>query len=280
MIVYLNGRYLPKEEALVSPDDRGFLFADGVYEVVRCYNGHVFRAEDHLERLARSLRELRIYWPDLSSYPSICERLLLENELNACDATVYLHVTRGVAPRSHAFPEDPIPSTVYGFASLLETDQEKWDKGVKAILHPDLRWARCDIKSLALLPNTLATQEAKANGAEEALLVRDGAITEGSRTSFCAVFDGELFTYPDSNYILPGITRKVVLELCAELDIPVRKFPVLAGRLKEADELMILGTSTEVMPIVQVDDWKVGDGKPGPVTVKLQEAYRQLCADF
>ena len=276
MIVYLNGRFLPKEEALVSPDDRGFLFADGVYEVVRCYNGHVFRAEDHLERLARSLQELRIYWPDLSTYASICERLLLDNELEACDATVYLHVTRGVAPRSHAFPDDPIPSTVYGFASSLEPVQEKWDNGVKAILHPDLRWARCDIKSLALLPNLLASQTAKERGVEEAILLRNGAVTEGSHTSFCAVFDGRVVTHPLSNHILGGITRKVVLELCESLAIPVEQFPVLQHRLNEADEMMILGTTTEVTGVVRIDNRKVGDGRPGPVTRRLHKVFRAL----
>jgi D-alanine transaminase len=165
---------------------------------------------------------------------------------------------------------------VYATASPFQPYHEQWEHGVKVTLMPDVRWARCDIKAVALLPNLLASQRAKERGAYEAVFVRDGAITEGSHTNFCAVFGGELVTYPRCHYILGGIMREVVLELCAELGIPVREFPVMEGELREADELMVTGTTSEVMPVVQVDGWTVGDGKPGPVTRKLQRAFRKL----
>ena len=276
MIVYLNGQFVPKAEARISPDDRGFLLADGVYEVTRSYpGGHLFKLDAHLARLTRSLDELRIPKPDLD-FQHLHETLLKKNNLVGCHATVYLQISRGAAPRQHAFPAPGTPSTIYGFAAPFELSPKNWTDGVRVITAPDLRWARCDIKSLALLPNVLANQQAHEQGAEEALLIRDGAITEGSHTSFCAVFDGTLYTYPDTNYILPGITRGVVLDLCHDLNIPVRKFPILTTKLRDADECMILGTGSEVTPVVQIDDWQVGTGNPGPITRQLQEAYFNL----
>jgi D-alanine transaminase len=149
---------------------------------------------------------------------------------------------------------------------------------VSIILVPDIRWTRCDIKALALLPNVLASQEAKERGAEEAVFVRDGVITEGAHTNVCAVLDGQLVTHPLTNYILPGITRRVVLELCAELGIPYREAPMGEEELRTASEAMILGTTTEIMPVVQVGGQPVGDGQPGPVTRQLQAAFRARVA--
>jgi D-alanine transaminase len=157
--------------------------------------------------------------------------------------------------------------------------QERWEHGAKVILVPDIRWARCDIKSVGLLPNTLAFQQAKEQGADEAVFVRDGVITEGAHTNFCAVFHGELITFPKTHYILAGITRNVVLDLCCELSIPVKEFPLFEHDLTKADECMIIGTTTEIMPVIQINDWKVGNGKPGPITVKLQQAFRKLVRD-
>lgn len=277
MIVYLNGKYLPKSEAFISPDDRGFLLADGVYEVTRSYNGFLLAWDRHLARLERSLKELRIVHPGVD-FEEINRELLKRNGMDKSHATVYLQVTRGVATRIHAFPKGDVKPTVYGFAREFKTEPDLWNKGVKVITAPDQRWARCDIKSVALLANVLAQQRAQEAHAEEAILIRDGVITEGAHTSVCGVFDGVLYTHPDSNYILPGITRSVVLDLCAELNIPVRMFPILESKLRSADELMILGTGSEVMPVVQVDDWMVGTGKPGPVTCRLMDAYRKLYA--
>jgi len=275
MIAYFNNRYLPKEEVRVSPDDRGFLFGDGVYEVIRSYNGKLFHIDAHLERLERSLRELRITGVDVASFQHIAATLLERNDLRSSDGTVYMQVTRGAAPRKHSFPDHETYPTVYLSASPLQPPFQKMENGIKVILTPDLRWARCDIKSVALVANVLASQQATEQGAEEAIFVRDGAIIEGSHSSFCAVFDGTLVTHPLCNYILDGITRRVVLNLCRELGIPVKESPTLEPDLQHADELMTLSTTAEVMPVVRVDDWLVGDGKPGPVTRRLQKAFRE-----
>ena len=275
MIVYFNGRFIPKEEVKISPDDRGFVFADGIYEVVRSYRGRFFEFEAHLKRLTRSLREIHISFAESESLRDICEALIRDNDLKEDDATVYIQITRGAAPRKHTFPDKTTRSTVYISASAFQPPEENWKNGIKAVLVPDIRWSRCDIKATALLSNVLANQRAYQNHAQEALFVRDGTITEGSHTNFCAVFDGQLITFPESNYILSGITRGVILKLCREIEIPFREFPVFEKDLKRADECMILGTTTEVTPVIQVDEWKVGDGTPGPVTMKLQKAFRE-----
>lgn len=276
MIVYFNGRLVPKEDVRISPDDRGFLLADGAYEVILSYDGRLFKAEEHLKRLERSLRELRIEGADVGSLKDAAERLIQVNDLENGDASLYIQITRGAAVRTHAFPGSETPPTVYVAASPFQLPREKCEHGIKVILVPDIRWTRCDIKSVALLPNVLVSQQAKEAGAAEAIFVRDGAVTEGAHTNFCAVFDGQLITYPKSHYILGGITREIVLGLCGELGIPFEEFPILESQLREADELMIVGTTTEIMPVIQVDGWQVGDGEPGPVTRRLQQAFREL----
>jgi D-alanine transaminase len=276
MIVYHNGNFLSKEDVRISPDDRGFLLGDGAYEVIRAYGGKLFKPGEHLRRMERSLRELRIAGPDVQALGDVARELLRRNQLEKADAALYLQITRGAAPRKHAFPEPGVPPTVYLSATAFRGSQVKWEQGVKIILVPDVRWARCDIKSVALVPNVLASQRAKECGAEEAVFVRDGSVTEGAHTNFCAVFSGRLVTHPKTRHILGGVTREVVLDLCAGLDIPVTEFPILQERLREADELLIVGTTTEIMPVVTVGDWIVGDGKPGPVTRQLQRAFRGI----
>ena len=276
MIAYFNGRFIPKEDVKISPDDRGFLFADGAYEVIRSYGGKLFKIEEHLERIERSLSELLISVPSLIKLRDVAEQLIHRNNLENGDATLYIQVTRGVAPRKHEFPDKGISATVYVVASPFQPTIDNWENGTNIILVPDIRWGRCDIKSVALLPNVLSSQLAKDKGASEAIFVRDGTITEGSHTNFCAVFDGQLITHPANHKILAGITRKVVLNLCYQLNIPFRELPVLEKELRKASELMILGTTSEILPVVQVDGWIVGDGKPGPITAKLQQAYRKL----
>lgn len=276
MIVFFNGRFLPKDEVRVSPDDRGFLLADGAYEVVRVYGGRPFLMPEHLRRLRYSLDELRIALPDIEALHGIARELIRRNGLARGEATIYIQVTRGVAPRTHAFPAGPTPATLYVTASAFSPRREKWEEGVSVILVPDIRWGRCDIKSLALLPNVLASQAAKERGAEEAVLVRDGLLTEGAHTNVCAVFEGELRTHPATHRILAGITRGLVLALCAELGIPYREKAIAADALDEAEEMMILGTTTEIMPVIEVDGRPVGDGRPGPVTRRLQGAFRAL----
>ena len=281
MIAYFNGQFLPKEEIKVSPDDRGFLFADGVYEVIRAYGGKPFRMEEHLKRLARSLKEIRIDFPGVAKLAAVGEKLIALNHLGGGEyATIYIQITRGAASRKHTFPDEPVPPTVYVAASPGISQRAKIEKGVKIILVPDIRWSRCDIKSVSLLPNVLANQQAKENGAEEAVFVRDGMITEGSHTNFFMVFEGQVWTHPLNAHILPGITRDVVQEFCRGFKIPFREEAVLEKNLPKAEEMFLSGTSMEVTPVVQVDDWRVREGFAGPVTARLREAYKKMLDDF
>ena len=275
MIVYHNGHYVDKNSVCISPEDRGFNFADGVYEVIRCYKGVPFRLADHFKRLSRSLRELRLDIGPLDALQTIPSELIQRNHLRKGDASVYVQVSRGVAPRSHPFPPATDP-TIYAAATPLEPPIDKWRDGIKVICVPDIRWARCDIKTISLMANVLANQQAVEAGADEALFVRDGAVTEGTLSNFGAVFDGQLWTYPESNYILPGITRQVVLDLCPNLQIPVQTRPVMADRLCAASEALVMGTTKEVTPVVKINNDVVGNGKPGPLTKKLQQAFRDL----
>ena len=276
MIAYLNGQFLPKETVRISPDDRGFLFADGAYEVIRAYDGRLFQTEQHLARFARSLRELGIGGVDVAALGGVAERLVHDNGLTNGDATVYIQVTRGAGPRSRPFPDPPIPPTVYGMASAFDPPVKEQRAGVEIILMPDIRWARCDIKSIALLPTVLAGQRVHELGVEEAVFVRDGAITEGIHTNFAAVFDGTLVTPPRSQYILAGVTRQTVLDLCRDLGIPFDEFPILEPWLGRAQECLLMSTMVEVMPVVKIEGRPVGDGAPGPITRQLQRAFREL----
>ncbi|MFB6271342.1 MAG: D-amino acid aminotransferase [Salinibacter sp.] len=277
MTVYFNGDFMPKADVSISPDDRGFLFGDGVYEVVRAQDGALFRLDDHRRRLAHSLEAIKLHGVDTEALWDAVRELLPRNGLDEGPAKVYLQVTRGAAtPRQHAFPDPSVAPTVYARASPHEPPVEKWEHGAKVILHPDQRWARCDVKSLNYLPNVLANQAAQEAGAYEALQVRDGFVTEGTHSSVAAVFDGTVTMHPLTNYTLPSITRQTVLELCDERDVPVDETPVAADALPDADELFLMGTTTGIMPIVQVDDWMVADGTPGPVAQELLEAFRAL----
>lgn len=275
--VFLNGEMVAADRARVPVDDRGFLFSDGVYEVIRVYQGRPFRMDAHLERLANGLEDLQIELPSLDALEDAAERLLDENGLRDGPAKVYMQVTRGVAPRRHAFPEACEP-TVYVAASQLTPHPDAYfEDGVEAITLSDTRWSRCDIKSISLLPNVLANQQAHAADAFEALFVRDGVVLEGSHSNLWGVFDGVLVTYPASNYILPGITRDEVFDIAEAESIPAGEGMIHESLLFEADELFLSGTTTEVMPIVRVDGRPIADGRPGPLTQRLQKAYRRRC---
>jgi len=277
VLVYLNGKYVPHEDARISVDDRGFLFADGVYEVVRVYRGRLFRMGDHVERMRRGLDALRIGFDGVDGLGTIAERLLAENGLD--EATVYIQVTRGASPRAHAFPTPtPAPTVYVATRPFGGYPPEYAEQGVTTITVPDTRWSRCDVKSVALLPNVLANQQAKEAGAFEALFVRDGVVIEGSLSNLLGVIDGTVVTYPACNYILPGITRAVTLELARALGIPVREGPIRLEELHRVEELFLSGTTTEVMPIARVDGRLIGDGRPGPITRRLREAFRELTA--
>jgi D-alanine transaminase len=281
MIAYFNGQFLSKDEVKISPDDRGFLFADGVYEVIRGYGTKPFKMEEHLKRLDRSLREMKIHYPDVGKLGPIAEKLIQVNKLAGAEfTTIYIQITRGVAPRKHTFPEEAVPPTVYISVSPGVSQKEKIENGVKVILVPDIRWHRCDIKSISLLPNVLANQQAKEKGAEEAVLVRDGIVTEGSHTNFYTVFDGQVLTHPVNHHILPGITRDIIVDLCRDWKIPFRDELVREKDLLKAQEMFLSGTSMEVTPVIQVNDWLVGKGIPGPISRKLQVAYRKMLEEF
>ena len=272
MIAYFNGTFVPKEDVRVSPDDRGFLYGDGVYEVARTYGGKLFALDRHLSRLRYSLDQLRIGGVHVDELRDISVELLQRNELGSRDATVYLQITRGAAPRTHAFPSPAVAATVYAYAAPLIP---KFDpkKGVPAITVADTRWARCDIKSVSLVANCLANQQAAEAGVFESIFVRDGVALEGSHTSFFAVIGGEVRTVPLTNYVLPGITRGVVLELCRSNGISAKETPIFAHQLTQAEELFLAGTTTEVLGVVQLDGRAVGNGRPGPLTSRLRELF-------
>jgi D-alanine transaminase len=273
MQVYLNGTYLEHDAAVVPVDDRGFLFADGVYEVIRVYRGTPFLMEPHVARMRAGLRALQIDGGCIASLPEICSHLLDVNDLTGGVATIYVQVTRGAAPRQHAFPA--CTPTVFAAAKRFGGHPaEYFSAGIATITVPDNRWSRCDIKSIALLPNVLANQAAHAAGAFEALFVKDGVVIEGSHSNLFGVLDGELITYPRSNYILAGITRAFVLDLAHESGIPAREAPIYWEDMPRIEELFLSGTTTDVMPIATVDGQPVGSGAPGPVTRRLMEAFR------
>ena len=275
MIGYLNGQYLPQENIFISPEDRGFLFADGIYEVIRSYSGRLFRAKAHLDRLSQGARALEFNHTDFSYFEPVCERLIRENGLTQGDAVIYMQVTRGVAPRSHAFPPIETPLTVYAIAKAFQSHRQEAETGIRVILVPDQRWARCDIKTIGLLANTLAHQRARKSHATEGLFVRDGAVMEGTHSNVMAVFDGKVITPPRTNYMLAGITREFVLSLCGELSIPFSEAPLYESGIMNADELMIVGTTVEVTPVIAINGEDIGSGMPGPITRKLQKAFQE-----
>lgn len=272
MLAFLNGQFLPRATAAVPVEDRGFVFGDGVYEVWRVVGGRLFETERHLARLTSGLRELRIPAPDLvdpARLTAIADRLLTDDALLDGEATLYVEITRGVAPRTHAFPTGRIPPTVFATANAFKPADELRRAGATCITMPDIRWLRCDIKTIQLLPNVLGKQAAAEAGALDVLFVRDGIITETSHANVLAVIDGVLRTHPTNNLILPGITRAVVLELARDLGMPVSEEAFAPADLPRASEVFLAGTTTDVMPIVRVDDVVIADGKPGPIATTL-----------
>ncbi|MCU0462097.1 MAG: aminotransferase class IV [Bacteroidales bacterium] len=279
-ICYFNGKFLKKERVKVSPDDRGFLFADGVYEVVRWYEGSFFDMESHMARLKRSMKEIRISWPEADSFPSVALKLISKNGLQKRPSLVYLQVTRGAAKRTHAFPSPPVAPTVYANAWGFNPAKDLISAGIETILRQDPRWNRCDIKSVSLLPNVLSFQEATENGSMECIFVRDGMMTECAHSNVFFVIDGKVFTHPESENILSGVTRKNIIRIAREAGISVFEMPVAASRLNEISEAFITNTSYEIAPVVSIGKNTVGDGKPGPVTKLLRENFDSVIGDL
>jgi D-alanine transaminase len=274
-IVYLNGGFIPRERALIPVEDRGFIFGDGIYEGVRSVEGRIFEWDAHAERMVNGLTGLRIDFDAgrVAELKGVCERLVRENEIAEGEAFLYLEVTRGAAPRTHQFPPAGTPPTVFVSATRLSVPRRLREEGGKAITYPDLRWARCDWKTVNLLGNVLARQAATEAGAYEAILHRDGLVIEGAATNVFAVIGGVLRTHPLAQRMLPGVTRKVIMELVAELRIPVREAAVTPAELAGAEEIFVCGSTTDVTPIVTLDGTAVGSGTPGAVTMRLREAF-------
>ena len=273
--VYLNGAYVPKERAAISVDDRGFLLADGLYEVTPAYRGRLFRFEHHMERLARGLAVLRIDY-DVTGLLEVHRRLLAENGLEEQDvAVVYVQITRGAAPRTHHFPPEGTLPTVYASATAYHRpDPVRWEQGFSAVTVPDRRWARVDLKAIGLLPNVLAQQAAVDAGATDALFVKDGVAIEGSHNNVFGVFDGVVTTHPATHEILHGVGRGFVIELAREIGIEVVERAIPVEEMRRADEIFFTGTTTEVRPTVTLDGQPVGDGTVGPVARALYQAFQ------
>jgi D-alanine transaminase len=267
-LVHLGGKLVRRDRAAVSIDDRSFLFGDAVYEVVRAVRGRFIEPERHFRRLARSLGEIALPAPALD-LREVAADLLHRNGLDDREATVYLQVSRGAAPRQHAFPPAGTAPTVLVTVTPFSPRTELLAGGVATITLPDLRWSRCDIKSVNLLPNVLAAQRAAEAGAFEAILLRDGVVTEATRSNVLVVIAGVVHTHPTGPFILPGVTREVVLELASAAGIPVRETAVRADELFVADEILLTGTTADVMPVVAVDGRRVAAGTPGPITRRL-----------
>ena len=272
--VYLNGQYLPLNEAKISVLDRGFLFGDGVYEVIPSYSGHLFHFQEHLERLENSLAAIRLTNPyTRKQWLEFLTPLLDAN----FDQYIYLQITRGVADkRDHAFP-DNTPATVFAMCSNI-VPLAGLNTGVKAISMDDSRWKLCNVKAITLLGNILHRQEAIDQGCVEALLVKDGYVTEGAASNVFAVIDGVLCTPPKGNDILPGITRDVILDIAQKNNIPCSEDKISFAALQTASEIWVTSSTREIIPVVELDSKPVSDGKPGPVWQtmnQLFQAYKQ-----
>ena len=269
-IAYLNGEFQPLEDTRISPLDRGFLFADGVYEVIPVYAGRLFRADAHLARLERSLASIRIEGPwGRAGWNTLLDGIVERN--GGGHQAVYLQVTRGVAPRDHAFPGSVAP-TVFAMTRILNGDPQILP--IHAVTQPDIRWTRCDIKSVALLPNVLMRQEAEDAAAAEAILIRDGLVTEGTATNVFVVHGNAVRTPPESRHILGGITRELLKELMESARIDCRDEPVTEAELRAAREIWVSSSTKEVTPVVRLDGKPVGEGAPGPLWERIHGLFQ------
>ena len=272
MIVYLNGEFLPLEQARVSPLDRGFLFGDGVYEVIPVYSGKPFRLIEHLERMERSMGRIGLANPhSIEQWSGLVEQMLVFTQHP--DQGVYVQVTRGVAPRDHAFPSDAIP-TVFMMSNPMRDLPVAWlENGAAAVSAVDDRWHNCDIKSTSLLGNVLARQKSAVAGAAETILFRDGVLTEASASNVLIVQDAVIVTPPKSNLALAGTTLEVVLELAARHGMPLEQRHATEAEVRGADEIWLTSATKEVLPVTLLDGRPVGTGKPGPVWKRMHAAF-------
>jgi D-alanine transaminase len=280
MTIYLNGQYMPIEEAKISVLDRGFIFGDGVYEVIPVYSRKAFRLAEHLLRLQHSLDGIRLQNPHgEGEWTNIINELIARN--HGEDQYLYLHITRGVAKRDHSFPKPPVKPTVFMMSNPLPAPPaDLLESGVCAVTAQDNRWLRCDIKAIALLPNVLLRQMAVDAGCAETILIRDNAfMTEGAASNIFVVKDGKLFAPPKDNLMLPGITYDVILEIAAANGITHEVRRIAAAEVFAADELLLTSSTKEVLAITQLDGKPVGTGKPGGMFAKLHGLYQDFKRD-
>jgi D-alanine transaminase len=274
-LAYIEGQFVPLSEAKISVTDRGFVFADGVYEVIAVYNGRAFRLEEHLDRLATSANAIHLSLPvDDIELKKVIKSGIEQSGFQ--EAQVYLQATRGAAPRSHAFPSEVQSNLVVTFRPLHLVADEIRQAGVSVITTEEIRWSRCDIKSIALLPNVLAKQKAVEDGAFEAVWVtKEGIVYEGAASNIFVVRDGEVITPPKGKKILSGITREVVLQCAQDLELPVSETTLRIEELLQGEEVFLTSTTMEVLGVVDVDGNTIGNGTVGPITKQLTDALRQ-----
>ncbi|MBI3067551.1 MAG: D-amino acid aminotransferase [Betaproteobacteria bacterium] len=272
-MVYLNGEFMPLGDARIPVLDRGFIFGDGVYEVIPVYSRRPFRLAEHLRRLQRSLDAIRLANPmSDAEWERLAQEIVARNQGE--DQYVYLQVTRGVARRDHAFPQNVKP-TVFVMSSPLTTpSRETVENGIKGITATDFRWLRCDVKSTSLLANCLMRQLALDVGAVEVVMFRDGYLTEGSASNVFVVKNGTLLATPKNHLVLPGITYDVVLELAAAAGIPAEVREIPEHEARAAEEIWITSSTKEILAVTTLDEKPVGDGKPGPVFRRIYQAYQ------
>lgn len=284
-IVYLNGELIPLERAQISVMDRGFLFGDGVYEVIPVFNGHLFRPIPHLQRLQRSLDAIQLpYSVDIDALIKLFDDLLKKNSAQGLNQYIYIQVTRGViAERVHIFPEEMKPTVFAQCAPFKPQTFEELNAGASAITLEDIRWKWCYVKAITLLPNVLYSEKAKQAGAKEAILIRNGMALEGTSSNLFIAKNGVLITPPLSPSILGGITRDFILEVLQHQKIPYREANISEAELRQADEIWITSSIKEVLPITRLDNQPVGDGKTGPLwhkIIKLYQHYKNNTAEL
>lgn len=275
-IVYLNGEFVPRDKAAISPFDRGFLYGDGIYEVIACYGSKLFRLHEHLVRLENSLAAIRLANPHQpAAWRQMLEELVARNDVP--DVNVYVQVTRGSRPeRDHRFPRDPAPTVFAMCQPAAPVPASVLANGISAVSMNDIRWSRCDIKTTSLIGNVLLRQAAADAGADEALLLRDGEALEFSASTLFVVKDGQAFTPPEDTRTLPGITGIVVREAADAAGVPLLRKPIPESLLRDADEIWLASTTRELLPVTRVDDQPVGDGKPGPLWRKVHETFQKI----
>ncbi len=273
-VAYVNGKWVALQSATISVEDRGFQFGDGVYEVMRTYYGQVFHLTGHIERLLESADQVQIRPRET---PGQIQKIIEAGckKTGYKETKIYVQITRGIAPRLHSFPKNNRPTSVYTFREMTVIPQKTRSQGVSVISVEDIRWGRCHVKSLNLLPNVLAREQALQSGAYEALFVRNGWVWEGAGSNLFAILDQQIVTPPKGPFLLSGITREQVIQLGQKMGMPLREAEISLEDIYRADEVFLTGTTIEILPVVRVNGRKIGTGKPGKITQRLSSAFEE-----